>query len=161
MRKILNPYADMADHNCFACSPKNEHGLQMKFVEDGEDVICDWEPKGFLQSYAGILHGGIQATLMDEIGSWLVQAKIGTAGLTSNMNTRFRKSVPINKGKISLRASLKAQRRNLVDVLVYLYAPDGCLCAESQITYFTYPLEVAQKELAYPGPEDFFESVRL
>ena len=31
MRKILNPYVKVEDYNCFACSPHNENGLQMKF----------------------------------------------------------------------------------------------------------------------------------
>ncbi len=157
MRKIKNPYVTVDGYNCFACSPKNEQGLHMEFIEEGEDVICHWEPKGFLQSYEGILHGGIQATLMDEIGSWLVQAKLGTAGLTSNMNTRFRKSVPIDQGAIDLHATLIKQRRNLVDVAVTLKAADGSLCAESKITYFTYPLEVAREKLHYPDPKDFFD----
>lgn len=155
MRKVSNPYEAVQGYNCFACSPANEYGLHMTFLEDGDEIVCHWEPRSFLQSYAGILHGGIQATLMDEIGSWLVQVKIGTAGLTSNMQTRFRKPVPMEEGKISLRASLVARRRNLVDVAVRLYAPDGVLCAESEITYFTYPLKLAKEKLNYPDPADF------
>ena len=157
MRKILNPYVKVEGYNCFACSPKNENGLQMNFFEDGEFLICEWEPKGFLQGYTHVLHGGIQATLLDEIASWFVQIKLKTAGVTSNMNLRLRKTVPTNKGNLVIRAWLKEVRRNLVDVNVELINPDGELGAGGVVTYFTFPQEVAKEKLRLPDHEEFFE----
>ena len=157
MRKILNPYVKVEGYNCFACSPKNENGLQMNFFEDGEFLICEWEPKGFLQGYTHVLHGGIQATLLDEIASWFVQIKLKTAGVTSNMNLRLRKTVPTNQGNLVIRAWLKEVRRNLVDVNVELINPDGKLGAGGVITYFTFPQDVAKEKLRLPDHEEFFE----
>ena len=157
MKKILNPYVKLDGYNCFGCSPNNENGLQMEFVEDGDYVTCEWEPRGFLQSYHDILHGGIQASLMDEIAAWLVQIKCKTAGVTSNMNLRLKKAVPINEGKLKLKAWLKEERRNLVDVNVELLNPDGKLAAKGVITYFTYPVEIAKEKLRLPDYEEFFE----
>lgn len=156
-RKILNPYTQFRGYKCFGCSPDNPHGLKMTFVEDGEFVISEWEPKDFLQGFFNVLHGGIQATLMDEIGSWLVLIKLKTSGVTSNLSCRYLKSVPTDKGKITLRAKLVGQRRNLADVHVELFCPDGKLCAQSDITYFTFPPEVAKKKLYFPPYEQFFE----
>ena len=157
MRKIINPYARIEGYNCFGCSPDNENGLQMQFVEDGDFLICDWEPRGFLQGYHNVLHGGIQATLMDEIASWFVQIKLKTAGVTSTMNIRYRKTVPSNQGKIHLTAKLKATRRNLVDVEVKLMNADGGLGAEGIITYYTFSPEVAREKMFFPEHEEFFE----
>lgn len=157
MRKIVNPYTKVEGYNCFACSPNNENGLQMQFVEDGEYLICEWQPRGFLQGYNNILHGGIQATLLDEIASWLVQIKMKTAGVTSNMNIRLRKTVPTDKGKLILKAKLKETRKNLADVEVELINPDGKIGADGVITYFTFPPELAKERLNFPDFEDFFE----
>jgi len=66
----------MAGYQCFGCAPHNHNGLQMSFAEDGEYVVSEWEPKDYFQGYYNVLHGGIQATLMDEIASWLVQIKL-------------------------------------------------------------------------------------
>lgn len=129
----------------------------MKFVEDGNFVTCEWEPRGFLQSYHNILHGGIQAALMDEIAAWLVLIKCKTAGVTSNMNLRLRKAVPINEGPLRLKAWLKEERRNLIDVNVELINPDGKLAAKGVVTYFTYPAEIAKEKLRMPEYEEFFE----
>ena len=156
-RKILNPYAKMEGYNCFGCSPNNENGLQMNFIEDGEFLTCEWEPRGFLQGYTNVLHGGIQATLLDEIASWFVQIKLKTAGVTSNMNIRLRRTVPTNQGNLMIRAWLKEVRRNLVDVNVELINPDGRQGTVGVVTYFTYPTDVAREKLRFPEHEEFFE----
>lgn len=157
MRKILNPYARFEGYQCFGCSPDNKYGLRMEFAEEGDVIVSEWEPKDFLQGFFNVLHGGIQAALMDEIGFWLVQVKVKTAGVTSNMNIRLLKTVPTDKGKLKLVARLKAKRRNLIDVHVELFCPEGELCAEGEITYFTYQPEIARKKLYYPEPDEFFE----
>lgn len=157
MKKIINPYRKTADYNCFGCSPDNEYGLQMEFVEDGKFLTCDWEPRGFLAGYNNILHGGIQATLMDEIASWFVQVKCHTAGVTSNMNLRLRRTVPSNQGTLKLKAWLKEKRRNLVDVHVELINPDGKVGADGIVTYYTFTPEVAKEKLRFPDPEDFYD----
>jgi uncharacterized protein (TIGR00369 family) len=157
VKKILNPYAEMPGYHCFGCSPKNEHGLQMSFFEEGDEVVSHWQPRGFLQGYHNVLHGGIQATLMDEIGSWLVQVKVKTAGVTSGLSVKYLKTVYINQGNITLKARLKDMRRNLADVEVNLFDASGKLCAKSDITYFTFSKEMAKKKLNFPEEEEFFE----
>ena len=129
----------------------------MSFVEDGEYLTCNWKPKGFLAGYNNILHGGIQATLMDEIASWFVQIKLKTAGVTSNMDLRLRRTVPSNQGNLKLRAWLKEVRRNLVDVHVELINPDGKTGADGVITYFTFTPEISKERLHYPDYIEFFE----
>ena len=158
MKKIVNPYVKVEGYNCFACSPYNENGLQMTFVEDGDYLISEWTPKGFLAGYNNILHGGIQATLMDEIASWFIQIKMKTAGVTSNMNLRLKRTVHTNQGPLKLRAWLKEVRRNLVDVNVELINPDGKVGAEGVVTYYTFPQEIASEKLNFPNPDDFFET---
>jgi uncharacterized protein (TIGR00369 family) len=157
MKKILNPYPKYEGYNCFGCSPNNDNGLRMEFFEDGDEVICNWQPSGFLQGYHNVLHGGIQATLMDEIGSWFVQVKLKTAGVTSNLNVRYINPVSIVKGDILLKASLIRKRKNLVDVLVRLFDSNEKLCAKGEITYFTFSPDIAKRELYYPEFEEFFE----
>ncbi len=157
MKKIHNPYPKYDGYNCFGCSPKNEHGLKMEFFEDGEYLVCNWKPIEFLQGYHNVLHGGIQATLMDEIGSWFVQIKFKTAGVTSNLNVRYLNPVSIVKGNVKLRASLLKQRRNLIDVLVELFDSNEQLCAKGELTFFTFSQEIAKKQLNYPDFEEFFD----
>ncbi len=147
----------MAGYQCFGCAPHNHNGLQMSFAEDGEYVVSEWEPKDYFQGYYNVLHGGIQATLMDEIASWLVQIKLKTAGVTSTMNVRYKKPVSTDRGIIRLRAKLTGQHRNLAEIHVELFGPENELCAESDFVYFTYSREVAVNRLHYPDYKEFFE----
>ncbi len=158
MRKVYNPYKGMEGYNCFGCSPGNEHGLQMQFYEDGDFLFSDWEPKGFLQGYHNVLHGGIQATLIDEIGSWLVMIKLKTAGVTSELFVRYLKPVRISKeGNIKLKASLTSFKNNLATVHVELFDAEGVKCAQGDPVYFVYPPEIAQKRLFFPEYNAFFK----
>jgi uncharacterized protein (TIGR00369 family) len=157
MRKLRNPFAGREGYNCFGCSPDNPLGLQMHFIEEEDEIVSHWEPSEHFHGYQNILHGGIQATLMDEIASWVVYVKVGRSGVTSKMNVRYLKPVFVDKGTITVRARIQSMRRNLADVEVKLFDSEKLLCAEGIITYFTTTLEKSKEFYFYPDPNDFFE----
>ena len=96
MKKIINPWKDMEGYNCFGCSPDNEAGVRMEFYEDGDEVVSIWKPRPEYQGWLNTLHGGIQSVLLDEICGWVVFRKLQTGGVTSKMESRFRKSISTN-----------------------------------------------------------------
>ena len=157
MRKIRNPFKGLEGYNCFGCSPDNLSGLQLSFVEEGEELVSFWTPKSFLQGYHNVLHGGIQATLMDEIASWVVYVKLCTSGVTSAMNIRYFKPVYVTDPRLTLRAKLQGMRRNLADIEVRLFDSRQMLCAEALITYFTFSKEKTGNRLYLPDHAEFFE----
>jgi uncharacterized protein (TIGR00369 family) len=157
MRKIRNPFQGLEGYNCFGCSPDNSSGLQLSFVEEGEELVSTWTPKIFFQGYKNILHGGIQATLMDEIASWVVYVKLNKSGFTSGMNVRYLKPVYVTDAKLILRANVKELRKNLADIEVRLFDSNQTLCARALITYFTFSKEKSQDRLYTPDHEEFFE----
>lgn len=158
MRKINNPFVKYQGYNCFGCSPSNPLGLKMSFVEEDGYVVSTWEPNENLQGYFKVLHGGIQATLMDEIASWVVYTQLKTAGFTSRAEIRYLKTVFVDKGPLTLKARALGMRRNLADIEVKLYNHEKMICAEGMFTYFTFPSDKAKDSLYYPGDEEFFES---
>ena len=87
---MFNAYSELEGYNCFGCSPTNPCGLKCRFVDEGEYVTCHWMPDENFQGFFHILHGGIQATLMDEIASWVIFSRMKTAGVTANMNIKYR-----------------------------------------------------------------------
>lgn len=153
--KIRNPFHKLEGYNCFGCSPENELGLRMNFKIDGEKVICDWEPEPHLQGWVGVLHGGIQATLMDEIASWYIFVKLQTAGVTSKMEVRLLRPVKMDMAPFRLVAGLHEMKRNIAILKIELFMSDGTLGAESLMHYYTYPQEVAREKLYYPGISEF------
>jgi len=147
MRKIRNPFLDVPGYKCFGCSPDNETGLRMDFFEDGEEIVSIWKPEQRYEGWLDILHGGIQATLLDEIASWVVFVKFLTSGVTSNINMDLLKPVHISKGDITLRARLLKKEKRLAHIETTLFDGEGTLCAKALVTYFVYPREVAERKL--------------
>ena len=125
----------------------------MEFYEDGDEVVSIWKPDGHYQGFLHTLHGGIQSVLLDEICGWVVFRKLQTAGMTTKMETRFRKSVSTDASHLVLRASLKEQKRNLAFVEDRLYNDKGELCTEALCTYCTFPKEKAEKEMFFRSCE--------
>ena len=100
---------DRPDNRCFGCSPHNENGLRLQFLE--------MEPGAIESTYAapedlcgppGVVHGGIQAALLDEVMG--VAAHSGTesediALVTVEFHLRYRK--PVSTGtSLTIRARL-------------------------------------------------------
>ena len=149
MKKIVNPWAGEPSYHCFGCDPNSEHGLRMEFFEDGEYVVSHWQPRSELQGWRDTLHGGVQATLADEIASWVVFRKFQTSGVTSRMEVKYKKPVKITAEPISLRARAVKQMRNVVDIDVELYDAQGELCTIATCVYFLFSKQRAHDEFGF------------
>ena len=149
MKKIVNPWAGEPSYHCFGCDPNSEHGLRMEFFEDGEYVVSHWQPRSELQGWRDTLHGGIQATLADEIASWVVFRKFQTSGVTSRMEVKYKKPVKITAEPITLRARAVKQMRNVVDIAVELYDARGELCTIATCVYFLFSKQRAHEEFGF------------
>ncbi len=158
MRKIRNPWEDpqnIGDYNCFACSPYNESGLQLEFWEDGDDIVTKWEPSCKYEGWIGVLHGGIQATLLDEIGGWVVMVKLKTAGVTSDLNVQYLKAVKVRKGAVTIRGRVVSVEGRTAKISASLFDGDGEECARATMSYFVFPERIAKARYQYPGIEAF------
>jgi len=152
---IRNPFSDREGYHCFGCSPDNPIGLKLQFREEGEYVVANWEPGEHYQGWNNILHGGIQASLLDEIGSWFVFARMKKGCVTSRLDIKYRRPVPTNRGTLSLKAKLKNEHSRIIDIEVSLFGPDGKLCSGGIASYYLYDKEVANDKLM-PGAGDAF-----
>lgn len=55
----------MPDNVCFGCGTANPDGLQIKSFWEGEEAVCYWDSQEKYHGWAGILNGGVLATLID------------------------------------------------------------------------------------------------
>ena len=149
MKKILNPWLSNDAYNCFGCCPSNPVGCQMTFYEDGDDIVSIWCPTQAHQSWLNTLHGGIQATLLDEVCGWVVFKKLDTAGVTAKMELRYRKPISTLNPYLVLRSHLQELRRNIASVYGEIKDAEGNLCIECTCTYFTFPHEKAMAEMSF------------
>ncbi len=158
MKKIKNPYQKVDNYNCFGCSPNNPIGLHLTFTVDHNEVVSYWTPTHQYEGWCNILHGGIQATLMDEISSWVVFSLLKTSGYTVKMNVQLHKKIFINDGTLEIRASLRNKKMNLAIIEVKILNAHQEVCSEGEFTYFTYSNEIAKERFYFPENEqDLFE----
>lgn len=156
-KKLTNPYQKDPEYNCFGCSQKHPFGLKLKFEEEGDYIISKWQPSLLYQGWNGVLHGGIQATLLDEIASWVVSAKIGKAGVTADMHIKLKHAVLITEKPLLLKAKIKDLNRNLALIEAELYDSENKLCVISEFKYFVFNDEVSKEKFNFPGKDAFFE----
>jgi len=107
---------------CFGCGPDHPFGFHLRFrVEEGGElqeraVVTDFTPGDRYQGPPGIMHGGLVATLADEIAAWAVIALTGKFGFTAQMTCKLlkpvRTGVPIEgRGSIVRETSRVMQTR--------------------------------------------------
>ncbi len=155
MRKINNAYTEIDGYNCFGCSPSNKTGLTLEFFETENGVYAEWMPKNDFEGYHNHLHGGIQATLMDEIGSWILPVKVGSSGVTKTLTVNYLKPVFIDKGLIKLTAELISFEDNIARVNVKLCDSELVERSNAHIDFFVFPENIARKKYYFPGKEKF------
>ena len=138
MKKIINPYIGMDQtdgYNCFACAPHNPCGLKMDFYEDDNDVVCFWTPGANYQGWTNTLHGGIQATLIDETAGWVIARKMQTSGMTTNLNIKYKHPIPTGDSvRLEIRAHIHEMRRNFALMHAFIMV-DGECCGRCTATY--------------------------
>lgn len=149
MKKIINPWAGEPTYHCYGCCPSSHHGLRMEFYEDGDQIVSHWTPREEFQGWRNTLHGGIQATLADEIASWVVFRKFQTSGVTSKLEARYMKPILISDGEITLRAAVTRQARNLVEISVSIFNHAGEEATKVTCLYFLFPKDKAREEFGF------------
>ncbi len=155
--KLVNPYATSEGYDaydCFGCAPGNQFGLQMEFYSDGETVWSKWQPRERFQGFHGILHGGIQATLMDETASWVVSVVLGTSGFTKSMQVDYLENVQVEGPPVVIRGEVGVESKKEATLDIELYQGES-LKARAVCCYAIFSESVARKKLHYPGRDAF------
>jgi len=79
---------------CFVCGDQNEHGLQARFFFDGERATTSITANEAFEGYHGIYHGGILATMLDEVMIKAILA-VDVFAVTAEMTVRYHQPVSV------------------------------------------------------------------
>ena len=142
-------------HNCFACGTLNASGLHLDLHVDGERCWTDLEIPDRFQGWDEIAHGGIVATILDEVMAWsLVDAD--NWGLTARMSVDYKRPVPLGR-PIHAEGWITESRRRIVTTAGRMVdGTNGELLATAEATYVA-ATDDRKRELkeryGYQGPE--------
>ena len=149
-----------ASHDCFACSPVNSSGLQMKFFTNEKAVYSRVTVPTHLCGWNNVAHGGVVSTILDEIMSWAALYLLKRITLTQSMTVEFIKPVTISEtmeaeGKV---LEVKGKRDAVVEGVIY--NADGKVCARSTGTFKVFSPAVAKRlKIADDEMLQWFESL--
>lgn len=108
--------AERLNPSCFACGSENPRGLHLKFAPPLPGrASLEWTPAENLESFRGIIHGGIVTTVLDEAMSHAVVASHWEA-LTAEVRVRFHQSVRAGEAlHVSARVVERRKRKILTE----------------------------------------------
>lgn len=112
-----------SDSRCYGCSPANPHGLHLRFFETDDGVEIDYTAPDHVEGAPGVIHGGVQATLLDEAFCMVVHAKHGHHVVTGELTVRYHRPVPTGTPLVVRGRIVEARtRRFLVEGAIHLAA---------------------------------------
>ncbi|MBM3935150.1 MAG: PaaI family thioesterase [SAR202 cluster bacterium] len=145
------PLNDDTDYGlCFACGPRNETGMRLRFEVEGDRILTRYTARPEHQGFPGYLHGGVISALLDEVMS-RVSLLEGKWTMTAKMEVRFRKPVLIGQ-EVTAVGKLAEKGRGLVKTEGSAVLPDGTIAAQATATFvFVAEETLARMSAGYPG----------
>lgn len=123
--------------NCLVCGIENEFGLKTKFYETKEkELVALFTPHEKLQSYPGVLHGGISATILDETIGRAIMMQWGqeSFGVTIELNVKYKKPVPLGV-ELKVIGRITSDKGRIFEGTGELLLPNGDVAVSAEGKY--------------------------
>ncbi len=126
-------------HSCFVCGESNSIGLNLRFETDGRVVQTRFTPRPEHVGFKQVVHGGIIATLLDEVMVWACGVQTKHFAYCAELTVRFLS--PLRPGEEVLAiGELVANRRNKIfDAKGEIKDASGKLLASATGKYLPIP----------------------
>jgi len=100
-------------HSCFVCGESNPFGLKLRFETDGRMVQTRFVPRAEHIGFKGVVHGGIMATVLDEIMVWACAVPTHKFAYCAELTVRYLQPV-IPGAEIVVTGELVANRKDRI-----------------------------------------------
>lgn len=121
------------DGMCFVCGPKNPIGLKLDFaLLDNDTLETRFTPQKVHQGYADVVHGGILATILDEVMVNL-PIKLGHKAVTARMEVNLKRPARVGQ-ELVFTAQLVGETRRTLQARARAQTVDGTVVAEARGT---------------------------
>jgi uncharacterized protein (TIGR00369 family) len=76
-------------YSCFVCGESNPAGLKLRFETDGRTVQAGFRPRSEHVGFKQTVHGGLIATLLDEVMVWACAVQTRRFAFCAELNVRY------------------------------------------------------------------------
>jgi uncharacterized protein (TIGR00369 family) len=119
-----------ADTRCFCCGKDNAHGLRISITYPATGTAeTALEVPEWFSGWKSVTHGGLLATLLDEIMAHACMATVQTA-VTAEMTIRYKKAVQTGT-RIRALGKMEEMRGRIITTQGWIYDADGAVAAEA------------------------------
>ncbi|MDH3923229.1 MAG: PaaI family thioesterase [Xanthomonadales bacterium] len=128
---------------CFVCGRSNPVGLYMQFYDDGEnEVVSEYTVPAHYQGYPGIVHGGVVASMLDEI-----VGRVSMIGdhhhfmMSVRLQVLYRHPVPVET-PLRVVGRILRLRGRLGKAEGQIFLPNGTIACEAQMSLADVPKQL-------------------
>jgi uncharacterized protein (TIGR00369 family) len=121
--------------SCFVCGSQNRSGLNLRFFTDGRIVQARFTPRADHNGFIGVVHGGITATVLDEVMVWACAVREKKFCFSAEMTVRY--LGPILTGiEVIARGEMTGNKRDRIFLATgEIASNDGKVLASSTAKY--------------------------
>jgi len=143
--------------NCFGCAPKNPIGLRLVFEQRGAGFATQVKLGAGYESFPGIVHGGIVATILDEILAQAVYRSGRISAVTTALRVRYGRPMQIDTEHHAY-AEVTKTGAGSVRACGRIELPSGDLIAAADGTFFLLTDDVLTQNDQLPA--DLSQAIR-
>ncbi len=119
---------------CFVCGPANPIGLRLDFRLEDDVCKADYTPADHHCGYAGITHGGLIYSALDDVmANWMF--KQGIRAFTAKCDIRYKAALPTGTPVRLEGRCLKSRGRLVMMQGQMIRADNGHIVAEAEASF--------------------------
>ena len=126
-------------HSCFVCGDANPAGLNLRFETDGRIVKSRFRPRDVHIGFKHTVHGGIIATVLDEIMVWACAVPTKRFAYCAELNVRFVSPLRPGEEVVATAELVENKRNKLFEAKGELRAVSGEVIANATGKYLPIP----------------------
>ena len=132
--------------SCFVCGESNPIGLNLRFETDGRIVQARFTPRKEHVGFREIVHGGLIATLLDEVMVWACAVGTKRFAFCAEFAVRFQKPLKPQEEVLAI-GELIADRKRIFEAKGELRTASGTVVATATGKYVPIK-EIDAREMA-------------
>jgi acyl-coenzyme A thioesterase PaaI-like protein len=129
-------FSDVDENRCYGCGPANPLGLRLQFFETDEGIEIDWVAPEHVVGPPGIVHGGVQGTVLDEACCMAAFAKRHLPVVTGELTVRYRSPVPLGVPLLVRARIVEEQDRSFLIEGAIVSGASGDVLTEGRGRFF-------------------------
>src|SRR3954469_2002414 len=130
-------------HSCFVCGESNPIGLKLRFQTDGRIVQTRFVPRAEHIGFRQTVHGGLIATLLDEIMVWACAVQTKRFAFCAELTVRFQSPLRPDESVLATAELVENRRGRVFEAKGELRNEAGDVLASATGKYLPIKEEIA------------------